>query len=103
MPHKRARATHREGTSLASLAALVTDLEAAWNELHDAKPDGWFVGPPTYVERRRACLGRRAEPGRRRGYGSPLTRDRSSLAGQLVGRPIMTVARGCFEERRDRP
>ena len=22
----------------------VTDLEAAWDELHDAKPDGWFVG-----------------------------------------------------------
>ena len=22
----------------------MTDLEAAWDELHDAKPDGWFVG-----------------------------------------------------------
>ena len=46
MPHKRARATHREGTFLASLAALETDFEAAWNEIHDAKPDGWFVGTP---------------------------------------------------------
>ena len=32
---------------------MSTDLEAAWDELHDAKPDGWFVGPPTYVEDRR--------------------------------------------------
>ena len=30
----------------------VTDLEAAWDEIHDAKPDGWFVGPPTHQERR---------------------------------------------------
>jgi hypothetical protein len=27
-------------------------LEAAWDALHDAKPDGWYVGPPTYIERR---------------------------------------------------
>ena len=31
----------------------VINLEAAWSELHDAKPDGWFVGPPMYHERRR--------------------------------------------------
>lgn len=28
------------------------DLEAAWNELHDATPDGWFVGRPAFEERR---------------------------------------------------
>ena len=31
----------------------MTDLEAAWDELHDAKPDGWFVGQPMYHEHRR--------------------------------------------------
>ena len=31
----------------------MTDLEAAWSEIHDAKPDGWHVDPPTYVEHRR--------------------------------------------------
>jgi hypothetical protein len=31
-----------------------TDLEAAWDDLHDAKPDCWFVGQPTYVEGRKA-------------------------------------------------
>lgn len=31
----------------------MTDLEAAWNELHDAKPDGWFVGQPINHEHRR--------------------------------------------------
>ena len=30
----------------------MTDLEAAWNEVHDAKPDGWSVGTPVYIERR---------------------------------------------------
>jgi hypothetical protein len=25
-----------------------TDLEAAWSELHDAMPSGWFVGRPTF-------------------------------------------------------
>ncbi len=29
------------------------DLEAAWDELHDAKPAGWFVGQPMYHEHRR--------------------------------------------------
>ena len=30
----------------------MTDLEAAWDELHGVKPDGWFVGPPTHEEHR---------------------------------------------------
>jgi hypothetical protein len=28
----------------------VTDLEAAWNALHDAKPDHWYVGRRSYNE-----------------------------------------------------
>jgi hypothetical protein len=32
--------------------AQITDIEAAWNEPQDAKPDGWFVGTPVYIERR---------------------------------------------------
>ncbi len=31
----------------------VTDLEAACDELHDALPDGWFVGHPDYDEGRK--------------------------------------------------
>jgi hypothetical protein len=27
------------------------DLEAAWSDLHDAKPPGWFVSRPSYNER----------------------------------------------------
>jgi len=27
---------------------MTTDLEAAWNEVHDAKPPGWYVGRPSY-------------------------------------------------------
>ena len=32
----------------------VTDLRAAWDEIRDAKPDDWFVGPPTHEEHRNA-------------------------------------------------
>ncbi len=34
---------------------MPTDLEAAWDDLHGAKPPGWFVGRPFYNERRKAC------------------------------------------------
>ena len=30
----------------------MTDLEAAWSEILDAKPVGWFVGTPVFIERR---------------------------------------------------
>ena len=39
---------------------MPADLEAAWNELHDAKPDGWFVGTPEAIGRSRSrSCGRR--------------------------------------------
>jgi hypothetical protein len=28
----------------------MTDLEDAWNEIHDAKPSGWYVGRPGYSD-----------------------------------------------------
>jgi hypothetical protein len=31
---------------------MSTDLEDAWTDLHDATPDGWLVGQPSYDERR---------------------------------------------------
>ena len=30
--------------------ALMTGHGAAWDEIRDAKPEDWYVGPPTYVE-----------------------------------------------------
>lgn len=30
---------------------MSTDIKAAWSDLHDAKPPGWFVGRPAYNER----------------------------------------------------
>ncbi len=33
--------------------AIPTDLDDAWDDLHDATPDGWFVGQPSYDERRK--------------------------------------------------
>jgi hypothetical protein len=32
---------------------MSTDLDDAWNELHDATPTGWYVGRPSYDERRK--------------------------------------------------
>ncbi len=31
----------------------VSDLEEAWNAVHDATPKGWYVGRPTYYDERR--------------------------------------------------
>jgi hypothetical protein len=31
---------------------MLTDIDDAWTELHDAKPAGWYVGRPPYDERR---------------------------------------------------
>ena len=33
---------------------MATDLEDAWNELHDAKPAGWYVGRPSCDDRHKA-------------------------------------------------
>jgi hypothetical protein len=33
---------------------MPADLEAAWSDLHGAKPHGWFVGRPSYIEGRGA-------------------------------------------------
>jgi hypothetical protein len=30
---------------------MPSDLEEAWNAVHDATPPGWYVGRPGYVER----------------------------------------------------
>ena len=33
----------------------VSDLEEAWNAVHDATPKGWHVGRPSYHDERRQC------------------------------------------------
>ncbi|MEP7378376.1 MAG: hypothetical protein ABI725_02320 [Chloroflexota bacterium] len=35
-------------------ASPFSSLEAAWNELHEAMPPGWFVGTPSFNPRRGA-------------------------------------------------
>lgn len=32
---------------------MPTDLDAAWNDLHNAKPAGWYVGRPSHDERQK--------------------------------------------------
>ena len=32
---------------------MSTDLDDAWNDLHDAKPDGWYVDRHSYEEGRK--------------------------------------------------
>ena len=32
---------------------MSADLEEAWDDLHDARPAGWFVGRPSYHEGRK--------------------------------------------------
>ena len=31
-----------------TIVAMSTDLEDAWHDLHDATPDGWYVGRPSH-------------------------------------------------------
>lgn len=42
--------------------------ERAWNEVHDALPSGWHVGPPTYDPEGHcwAVTARSPKPGRRK-------------------------------------
>ena len=49
---QRPRPTHDSRSSRWQYHRLVTELEAAWDDLHDGKPDYWFVGTPVYIERR---------------------------------------------------
>jgi len=44
--------TETKTPCVASTYRPVTDLAAAWDEFHDTKPAGWFVGQPIYIERR---------------------------------------------------
>jgi len=59
--HLRGRPTNAPGRPLAlpigqvrsrTIAPMATDLDDAWGELHDATPDGWFVGRPSCDEGR---------------------------------------------------
>ena len=67
---------------------MTSDLEAAWSELHDAKPDGWFVGQPMYHEHRREweqCsfdTRENARPDTGRGSGRP-SRDRVEVVREM--------------------
>ena len=45
LPFTERRSHARRGRATAIPIGRMTDLEAAWDEIHDVKPDGWFVGP----------------------------------------------------------
>ena len=86
MPRKRARATHREEEGLfASLAALETDFEAAWNA--SPRKAGRFVGQPSIAGR---------------GSSTPSTREsaRRPVTGRGSRRPPLGRARGPREMAR---
>ncbi len=43
----------------------MTDLEAAWNAVHDATPAGWYVGRPSYYDERRQWVQYAFDPSER--------------------------------------
>jgi hypothetical protein len=61
----------------------VTDLEAAWNELHDAKPDGWFVGQPMYRSTAASEAVRVRRPGESGGWDR--SREWTTVGGSELG------------------
>ncbi len=74
-------------------------LEAAWDALHDAKPDGWYVGPPTYIEHRRAWeqyafdTRERADAGRRQRKLTAVGQSELEVVREM-GRCLAIIARG---------
>ncbi len=51
---------------------MPTDLEAAWDDLHDAKPPGWYVGRPSYDDRQRVWQQYAFDPRERAQAGAPI-------------------------------
>jgi len=46
-------------------ARVISDLEEAWNALHDALPKGWYVGRPSYHDERREWVQYAFDPSER--------------------------------------
>jgi hypothetical protein len=62
----------------------MTDLGAAWSEVHDAKPTGWFVGQPMYHEDRRKWE-QYAFDTREKAKAGHRSRERRAVASSEVG------------------
>ena len=72
---------------------MSTALEDAWNDLHDATPDGWFVGRPSYDERRRVWEQHAFDPSERARAG---VRSREWTAVASSQLEVMRELARCF-------
>lgn len=59
---------------------MPTDLEAAWDAIHDATPAGWHVGRPTWDDRRREWVQYAFDPRERAVHGHR-SREWTAIAG----------------------
>jgi hypothetical protein len=73
----------------------VTDLEAAWNEVHEARPEWWFVGQPMEFHPGEWHLFAYDPRSARRGV-VPHAREWTAIATTEVG-CVLELAR-CFRE-----
>ena len=64
-----------------ALSALTSpsDIDDAWHDLHDAKPDGWYVGRPSYDEGRRVWEQYAFDPSER-AHGGARSREWAAVA-----------------------
>ena len=83
-----------------------TDLEDAWNDLHDAKPDGWYVGRPSWDDRRKVWEQYAFDPRERarwaigRGSGRR-SRQPSSRSSARLARCLRLIREGRVPTERD--
>ena len=61
-----------------------SDLEEAWNELHDAKPARWFVGRPSWDDRRKVWDQHAFDP-RERAHVGHRSREWTAVASTELG------------------
>jgi hypothetical protein len=71
---------------------MPSDLEEAWNALHDATPAGWFVGRPGYVERLNQWQQYAFDTNDRARPGKPRTREWTAVGTSELH--VLQVPRG---------
>ena len=81
------RRTARLSQARPIVAAMPTDLEDAWSDLHDATPAGWFVGRPSYDEGRRVWEQYAFDPSERARAGVRSREWTAVAPTELGGRP----------------
>ena len=70
-----------------TIAPMPTEIDDAWNDLHTATPPGWFVGQPSYDERREVWEQYAFDPAEQASGRCPLARVDRRRGDRAGGHP----------------